>query len=613
VYHCFLLDIGTNYFNSHDQRWKNMEDNVVKSTAHVLETIKTLDQKAMIHYGVPDGSDGGVFFWKQVDMLEAVQRKYGQTKRFHMAWQTKDGGYCFATYESYKLYTQALLKLPANKRFGFETIRQDTPACLFLDVEWYGDEDPEKYILRLLQVICDDVELSYGVKIVPQICKGSRLMKEGQMKNSFHVVVPGVIFSNIHGNAMENYVIRLKQIMGEVDPDGTLQKDGIDITVYTRNRYFRTILCSKRDFAEHPLHNITMDSFCHNGTSLSDRIYADGEEGALGNFSITENDNTGHPHVLLEGNAIAVDVVRPSKNGSKKRTRFSTNAKKAVPKPLGVGMPMTESGTADLQRLISDKYSDSCIVQSEFYKSEFGYFRLNCKNSGVRNCPIQDALPLRASGEPFAPHNSNNARLHFANGRVQYRCFAAECRQDSLDIGAIPDSFITLTGMPDHTDDLRDKLRLKLAAIAQQLYRIHPAHCGDGGEWETVLRAVFETLHDKACEGREEAHKMLNTFAVIRPQYTSVEDIVLQYRAAEHTPPLTKHKVLAKYAREWPALILISGATVEERMGLHMALKTMSDSSKSDLSANQQAVREQLVRLVFEHTDFSKTDWKWLT
>ena len=81
-----------------------MEDNVVKSTAHVLETIKTLDQKAMIHYGVPDGSDGGKFFWLQ----PPVKRKYGQTKRFHMAWQREEGKYCFATYESYKLYTQAL-------------------------------------------------------------------------------------------------------------------------------------------------------------------------------------------------------------------------------------------------------------------------------------------------------------------------------------------------------------------------------------------------------------------------------------------------------------------------------------------------------------------------
>jgi len=295
-----------------------MEHDYAGKSVQVLKITGTLNKKDMIRYGVPDGSDDGLFFWKMDPMFEAVQRKYGQTKRFHMAWQREEGKYCFATYESYKLYTQALLKLPVDKRFGFETIRQDTPACLFLDVEWYGEEDPEKYIIRLCKVICDDVEVYYKVKTVPQISKGSRLTQEGQMKNSFHIVTPGVIFSNIHGNAMRNYVISLKKIMGEVNSDGTLHKDGIDIAVYTRNRIFRTILCSKRQYPDCPLRNVTMDSFCHNGTSLSDRIYADNEEGALGNFSITENDNTGHPHVFIEGNAIAVDVVKSDGKRAKK-------------------------------------------------------------------------------------------------------------------------------------------------------------------------------------------------------------------------------------------------------------------------------------------------------
>ena len=598
------LDIGTNYLNNEDPKRK-MEDSVYKTT-------EVLDKKAMIRYGVPDGSDGGVFFWFQETMLQAVERKYGQTKRFHMAWQREKGKYCFATYESYILYTQALLKLPVDKRFGFETIRQDTPACLFLDVEWYGDEDPEEYMGRLLKVICDEVEVEYNVKTVPQICKGSRLTKDGN-KNSFHIVVPGLIFSNIHGNAMKNFVIRIKKKMGEVNSDGTLQKDGIDTTVYTRKRNLRTILCSKRDSSEFPLHNVTMDSFLHNGTVLSDRIYADNEEGALGNFSITENDNTGHPHVLIEGDAIAVDVVKSNEKGSNKRSRASMSEKKTARKPLGVGIPMTGKETADLQQLIPEKYRESCIVLPNFHKNSFGYFRVSCRNSGVRNCPIQDALPVRASGEPFEPHETNNAWLGFSNGMVQYRCFSEDCCRSKVDIGEIPASFIALTGMPDHTNERRDNLRLKLATIAKQLYRIHPSKCGDGEEWEAVLQAVIDTMCDKACEGREEAQQMLNTFAIIRPKYTSLEDIASQYTALENTLLPKKQKVLAKYAREWPALVLMSPASIQEQGILRMALNTMSESSNSDLIGKQKAVRELLIQLVFEHTDFSKTDWKWLT
>jgi len=124
---------------------------------------------------------------------------------------------------------------------------------------------------------------------------------------------------------------------------------------------------------------------------------------------------------------------------------------------------------------------------------------------------------------------------------------------------------------------------------------------------------VLSTLRDEACEGREEILQMLNTFAIIRPQYTSLEDITSQYTALEHTQLLSNRKVLAKYTREWPALVLMSHATMQEQTILRMALNTMSESSKSDLIGKQKAVREQLVQLIFEHTDFSKTDWKWLT
>ena len=271
---------------------------------------KIVSEKRKKKLGVPGGSE---FYTKKVYAEEAAKKLFPNGKYFMGAWQLEGKGYCFGVYESYNVFMKYLMEKPVHKRFGYEIIPGGTQCNLFFDFEYYGKEDEtDERILYTVKVISDDLFQKHGVKFVPQISKGSRMTKDG-MKISYHIVYSGVIYSNIDGNALKNYAIHIKRLLGEHDDDGKLKKHGIDMEVYTKGRPLRTVMSCKREHAEYPLHNVTMDSSWHSDIGLSDHVYADDEKGVLGNFSITEHNNDCHKSVFIESNAIAIEYKMEEK------------------------------------------------------------------------------------------------------------------------------------------------------------------------------------------------------------------------------------------------------------------------------------------------------------
>ena len=163
--------------------------------------------------------------------------------------------------------------------------------------------------------------------------------------------------------------------------------------------------------------------------------------------------------------------------------------------------------------------------------------------------------------------------------------------------------------MPDYREKKHEILVQRLNTIARHLYRIHPDYCGTEDEWKNMLLIVIDTLGGSEYEGREEVQAILNTFMMIRPQYTDLADIVSQYTAMKDKSASIHKKILKNYAYKWPALVLMSPSTMEQQKYFRFSF----ESSESDLAENQKVVRKILMELVVEHVDFSKTNWQWLT
>jgi len=233
---------------------------------------KMIDNEREKKLGVPGGAE---FYSKKIYAEEAAKTLFPNGKYFMGAWQLERSGYCFGAYESYNVFMKYLMEKPVHKRLGYEIIPGGTPCNLSFDFGYYGKEDEtDERILYMVKVISDDLFQKYGEKFVPQISKGSRMTGE-EMKISFHIVYSGVIYTNLDGNAMKNYAIYIKRLLGEETDDGKLKKLGIDMGVYTKGRPFRAIMSRKRDHAEYPLPNVTMDSCWHSDIGLSDHVYAD--------------------------------------------------------------------------------------------------------------------------------------------------------------------------------------------------------------------------------------------------------------------------------------------------------------------------------------------------
>jgi len=103
---------------------------------------------------------------------------------------------------------------------------------------------------------------------------------------------------------------------------------------------------------------------------------------------------------------------------------------------------LPENVVADLNTLLEATQKEGCVLKHTCVTDGKYYFRVNCENSGIRNCVVT----------PGETHTQNHAYLMCSNGRVSYWCHASTCNE-KVDLGEIPESFVDFTGLEHCLED----------------------------------------------------------------------------------------------------------------------------------------------------------------
>ena len=70
---------------------------------------------------------------------------------FTVAWQKQKGAFMYGLYPDADAFFVELLKLPSDKRFGYELIRTDCQCRCYADVEFEGERDTEHTQVRRIE------------------------------------------------------------------------------------------------------------------------------------------------------------------------------------------------------------------------------------------------------------------------------------------------------------------------------------------------------------------------------------------------------------------------------------------------------------------------------
>lgn len=186
-----------------------------------------------------------IFYPRKNKMSEAAAKSCNEV--FVSCDTMKQGGGAvsqkFASFETHQDFLD-FVALSADACF-YEMIRDSRPCKMYFDVEWITQpssheagaitiDDIENVICRVFA--CMFPEAPQGLQCVR--LKGSRMVSKG-LKNSFHLIYPGVVFSRNNG-AMKNVARRAAEALRK-----KTGLSAIDTAVYTKDRAFRAPFCYK--------------------------------------------------------------------------------------------------------------------------------------------------------------------------------------------------------------------------------------------------------------------------------------------------------------------------------------------------------------------------------
>jgi hypothetical protein len=146
--------------------------------------------------------DGGSWHWRQQPVLTAFQSLGG----FLVAWDNGKGGKIYGHYSGADTFYNSLLSNPNDKRWGYELIPENTLCKGYLDVEWEGPADQGHTKLQMIIHVLR-VKIREASCINPElhVACGTRSIRQGHIKHSYHIVVENLIFECNHDGQMRNY------------------------------------------------------------------------------------------------------------------------------------------------------------------------------------------------------------------------------------------------------------------------------------------------------------------------------------------------------------------------------------------------------------------------
>ena len=197
-------------------------------------------------------------------------------KGFTVAWDKKPGDQkkAYGLYPSVEDFFDNMLLSPANARFGYELIPENTECKAYADIEWYGEQDTAHAILNdFVAFLRERAGKWYHPQMVERpriyVACGSRPDPgKGCFKNSYHLTIDNLVFTCNHDGQMKSFFTPSPDTC---DPSHDHSKfystnsEGerkciVDLSVYSKNRTFRLPYNMKRGTIV-PLLRLSNDPF----------------------------------------------------------------------------------------------------------------------------------------------------------------------------------------------------------------------------------------------------------------------------------------------------------------------------------------------------------------
>jgi len=189
-----------------------------------------------VAFGLPAGCQ---WEWSQDQIFKGDPSTVA--RQFNVAWD-KDNTAGKKIYGAYPDASAFFRNLKPSGNHGYELIHVNAQCALFLDIEWYGDNDIKhlkmQWIAEKLRTACEN---RFGMDPGIYVALSSRQTNEG-FKNSYHVVCPAIRFDTNHDGTMEQFITA----MCEGDGWYNQGKSIVDLTVYGKNRCMRLPFNCKR-------------------------------------------------------------------------------------------------------------------------------------------------------------------------------------------------------------------------------------------------------------------------------------------------------------------------------------------------------------------------------
>jgi len=162
-----------------------------------------------------------------------------------------DGGRVVKMYASYETADEFVTDtlLACSTRYLYEVIREGRRCKLYVDVEWEEGPDSEQegmdrleYLVKELLLDLQDV---FQIQPVLAVLDSSRSKTAGVVKRSYYIIAVNLAFASNTG-AMKDYIAGFVE---EREEHPLMRcsngKNIVDLSVYTKNRAFRTPLSCK--------------------------------------------------------------------------------------------------------------------------------------------------------------------------------------------------------------------------------------------------------------------------------------------------------------------------------------------------------------------------------
>ena len=227
----------------------------------------------MSEYHTPTG---GAWYFRQETMLEEFYAQNGNV--FPVAWDKYEGrgNKFYGIYDDVYTFYRHLFLLRPECRCGYELIPRETKCKFYADIEWEGEEDKDRSMIKTLikdiRRYCSPYLPEHQSLELYTSCSSRTNQKTGLYKNSYHIASPTIIFGNNHDGRMESFFRNMCEKKHDVwyymDEETNRDKCYLDLKVYTLNRCIRLTHCCKLGSLV-PFERISGNAFDENDPLMS--------------------------------------------------------------------------------------------------------------------------------------------------------------------------------------------------------------------------------------------------------------------------------------------------------------------------------------------------------